>query len=149
MAPQESRAGSGQRHEGPDNTPRLRLKRKAPTSGFVDGAWWPHSGDLVKELPDLLTVLSVRLGGVTRVAYRLEEWAAAPRKFSVDGRVVRLDGYHRQPANTIEILNGNGGRTILLVVPPGTEADHAHTIAMAAASTDNASTVDSLLSTGA
>ena len=149
MAQQESRADSGRRHEGPESTPRLRLKRKALPTGYVDGAWWPHSGDLVEELPDLLTVLSVRLGGVARVAYNLTEWATAPRKISVDGHVVRLDGYQLQPANTIEVLNGFGGRTVILVVPPGTEADHAHTVAMAAAETDNASTVDSLLTTGA
>ncbi len=149
MAPQESRAVSGRRHEGPENTPRLRLKRRETRSGYVDGAWWPHSGDLVKELPDLLSVLSVRMGGVARVAYNLEEWATAPKKISLDGRVVRLDGYHLQPANTIEILNGSTRGTILLVVPPGTEPDYAHTIAMAAAATDNASTVDSLLTTGA
>lgn len=149
MAPQKSRAASGRQHEGPENTPRLRLKRKATTTGCVDGAWWPHSGDLVDELPDLLTVLSVRMGGVARVVYNLEEWAPAPRKMPLDGRAVRLDGYHRQPANTIEVLNGQGARTVLLVVPPGTEPDYAHTIAMAAAETDNASTVDSLLKTGA
>jgi hypothetical protein len=25
------------------STPRLRLKRKAPITGYVDGAWWPRS----------------------------------------------------------------------------------------------------------
>lgn len=149
MAPQQSRAVPSRRHEGPQTTPRLRLKRKETESGYVDGAWWPHSGDLVEELPNLLTVLSVRMGGVARVAYNLEEWAPAPRKVSLDGRVVRLDGYHLQPANTIEILNDSSRGTILLVVPPGTEPDYAHTITMAAAATDNDSTVDSLLTTGA
>lgn len=149
MTSLESVAVAGRREQGPETTPRLRLKRKAPTSGHVDGAWWPHSGDLVQELPDLVTVLSVRLGEVARVAYNLAEWAPAPRKFRVEGRVVRLDGYHRQPANTIEVLSSTGARTVLLIVPPGTEADHAHTIAMAAAEPGNASTVDSLLTTGA
>ncbi len=41
------------------HTPRLRLKPKAPQSGYVDGAWWPYSDDLTAELPDLLAVLSV------------------------------------------------------------------------------------------
>jgi hypothetical protein len=53
----------------PDYTPRLRLKPKAPRSGYVDGAWWPYSNDLLKELPDLLAVLSVRLGPIERVLY--------------------------------------------------------------------------------
>lgn len=149
MAVQEAPTVAKGRHDGPENTPRLRLKRKAPVSGYVDGAWWPHSEDLQQELPDLLSVLSVRLGSVARVTYNLAEWAEAPRKAVVDGRVVRLDGYHRQPANTIEVLDGNGSRITLMVVPAATEADFAHTIAMAAATPGNVSTVDSLLTTGA
>lgn len=53
--------------------------------------------------------------------YNLADWAEAPRKTVVGGRVVRLDGYQRQPANTI---------------------------AMAAATTGNESTVNSLLTSG-
>ncbi|OBB77150.1 DUF5994 family protein [Mycobacterium sp. 852014-52144_SCH5372336] len=148
MAVQEAPSVSGRRHDGPENTPRLRLKRKGPTSGYVDGAWWPHSEDLEQELPDLLSVLSVRLGPVSRVMYNIAEWAEAPRKTVVDGRVVRLDGYNRQPANTIAVLDGNGSRITLMVVPAATEADFAHTIAMAAATTGNESTVRSLLTSG-
>ena len=40
---------------------RLRLKPKAPTTGWVDGGWWPRSRDLAAELPGLLSVLAVRL----------------------------------------------------------------------------------------
>lgn len=149
MAVLEAPATSGRRHDGPENTPRLRLKRKAPVSGYVDGAWWPHSEDLPRELPDLLSVLSVRLGPVARVMYSLAEWAEVPRKMVVDGRVVRLDGYHRQPADTIAVSDGGGNRIVLLVVPAATEADFAHTIAMAAAAPGNASSVHSLLTTGA
>jgi Family of unknown function (DUF5994) len=147
MALQEDRAVSG-RHAGPEHTPRLRLKRKAHTSGYVDGAWWPHSDDLPTELPDLLSVLSVRLGTVGRVMYNLDEWAKAPRRITTGGCSVRLDGYHRQPANTLEVLDLHGNRIVLLVVPAQTEPDHAHSIVMAAAATDNASSVDSLLTDG-
>ncbi|RAV17016.1 hypothetical protein DQP55_03120 [Mycolicibacterium sp. GF69] len=148
MAVQEASPAPSRQHDGPENTPRLRLKRKGPESGYVDGAWWPHSEELQKELPDLLSVLSVRLGPVSRVMYNLAEWAAAPRTTVVDGRVVRLDGYQRQPANTIAVMGGSGSRITLMVVPAATEADFAHTIAMAAAAPGNVSTVDSLLSTG-
>jgi Family of unknown function (DUF5994) len=146
MALRESRAVPGERRAGPENTPRLRLKRKAPISGCVDGAWWPHSDELSKELPDLLAVLSVRLGDVARVTYHLDEWAKAPRKISIGGKIVRLDGYHRQPPNTVGVLDGRGSKIVLLVVPAQTEPDRAHTIVMAAAATDNASSVDTLLS---
>ncbi len=145
MALQESTAVSGDRHPGPENTPRLWLKRKAPISGYVDGAWWPHSDDLPTELPDLLSVLSVRLGVVARVLYKVDEWAIAPRQLVIGGHKVRLDGYHRQPPNTLEVLDARGNRIVLLVVPARTDADRAHSIVMAAAATDDASSVESLL----
>jgi len=128
----------------PEHTPRLRLKPKAPTTGYVDGAWWPHSDDLLIELPDLLAVLSVRLGRIDRVIYNLTEWASAPAKLPIDGRVVRLAGYYRQPVNTVEVL-GNRNKIVLLVVPARSDPDRAHDTMMAAAAPNNASTIDCLL----
>ena len=145
MAQHDKGDGSGLRHHGPEHTPRLRLKRKAPIAGSVDGAWWPHSDNLPAELHDLVAVLSVRLGSVSRVTYNLAEWDTPPRKIRADGQTVRLDGYHRQPAHTVGILDGHGGEIILLVVPAQTGADEAHSVMMAAAAPDNTSTVDSLL----
>jgi hypothetical protein len=148
MAQHDDGTSTRQDHHGPENTPRLRLKRKAPASGYVDGAWWPHSDDLSTELQDLLAVLSVRLGPVSRVSYNLAEWAQTPRKVEVDGRLIRLDGYHRQPPNTLGILDGRGDSTVLLVVPANTGDDDAHSVMMAAATSDDRSTVDSLLAGG-
>jgi Family of unknown function (DUF5994) len=145
MAQQESTAVSGHRQAGPENTPRLWLKRKAPISGYVDGAWWPHGDDLQTELPDLLSVLSVRLGVVARVMYNVDEWSIAPRQLTIGGHKVRLDGYHRQPPNTLEVLDARGNRIVLLVVPARTDPDRAHSIVMAAAATDDATSVESLL----
>jgi Family of unknown function (DUF5994) len=145
MTPQEDRAVSGRRNKGPENTPRLRLKPKAPTTGYVDGAWWPHSDDLANELPDLLAVLSVRLGGADRVLYKLTEWPKPPARLLTGGRAVRLDGYRRQPSNTLEVLGTGRNRILLLVVPPHTDPDIAHETMMTAAAPDNASSVDDLL----
>jgi hypothetical protein len=146
MALREKRAISHPRQSGTANAPRLRLKREAPVTGYVDGAWWPRSDDLPTELPDLLEVLSVRLGAVARVTYNLAEWAKAPRRVAIGGRIVRLDGYHRQPHNTLGVLDAYGTEIVLLIVPVHTEPDRAHNIVMAAAVTDNASSVDALLS---
>jgi hypothetical protein len=149
MAPQKSPAVSGNRRQaGPEITPRLRLKRKAPVSGYVDGAWWPHSDDLPAELPDLLSVLSVRLGAIARVMYNLDQWATAPRRLRIEGCTVRLDGYHRHSANTLEVLDARGNKIVLLVVPAQTDPDHAHSILMAASATDDATSIDSLLRIG-
>lgn len=149
MTRHEGRSAAGGEHTGPETTPRLRLKPKAPISGHVDGAWWPHSDDLSKELPDLLAVLSVRLGTIDRVMYNLGEWAKMPRRLMTGGRAVRLDGYNRQPANTLEVLGVGREKILLLVVPPDTDPDVAHEAMMTAAAPDNASTVSDLLGGGA
>jgi hypothetical protein len=135
----------GHRQVPPAQTPRLRLKPKAPQSGYVDGAWWPHTADLVTELPDLLSVLSVRLGPIARVIYNVTEWGKAPAKFASGIRSVRLDGYRRQPVSTVEVVGLNRSRIVLLVVSPNAEPDHAHAIMMAAAGPANAATVASLM----
>ena len=145
MGPRQDRTDVGRHPTPPEHTPRLRLKPKAPHCGYVDGAWWPHSDDLTTELPDLLAVLSVRLGPIDRVLYKLSDWAKAPTKLATGGRKVRLDGYRLQPPNTIEVLGLNRNRIVLLVVPPHTDPDRAHATLMAAAAPDNDSTVDGLL----
>lgn len=134
-------------HAAPERRPRLRLKPKAPQSGFVDGAWWPHTDDLTAELPDLLSVLAVRLGRISRVSYNLDSWATAPRRMPFDGHTVRLGGYHRQPLNTIDAIGLGGGRLTLLVVPPQTEAGDAHATMMAAAQPEDRTTTELLLAT--
>jgi Family of unknown function (DUF5994) len=145
----QDRTDVGQRNSTPEHTPRLRLKPKAPRSGYVEGAWWPRSDDLAAELPDLLAVLSVRLGRIDRVMYNLNEWAKASAKLATGGRRVRLDGYQRQPTNTVEVLGLNRNRIALLVVPPNADPDQAHATLMAAAAPGNDSTVDSLLMSSA
>jgi hypothetical protein len=57
--------------EPPRQTPRTRLKPKAPATGYADGVWWPRPRDLSAELPALLAALAVRLGRVQRVCHNL------------------------------------------------------------------------------
>jgi Family of unknown function (DUF5994) len=137
------------RHAPPAHTPRLRLKPKAPQSGYVDGAWWPHTEALAAELPDLLSVLSVRLGPIGRVIYNVNEWTHPPAKLPTGGRSVRLDGYTLQPVNTVEVIGIDGSKIVLLVVSPHADAERAHAILMTAAGPSDASTVESLLTTTA
>ena len=148
MTQQGARTDVGRHPTPPDFTPRLRLKPKAPRSGYVDGAWWPWSDDLTGELPDLLAVLSVRLGRIERVMYNLGEWATAPAKAMLGERVVRLDGYRRQPINTLEVRGVNRDRILLLVVPPTTDSDQAHATMMSAATPNNNSSTAGLLTAG-
>jgi hypothetical protein len=98
-------------------------------------------------LPDLLSVLSVRLGPIGRAIYNVDEWATPPAKLAIGGRTVRLDGYHLQPINTVEVVGLNRKRIVLLVVSPHADPDQAHAILMSAAGPSNVSTAESLLTT--
>jgi hypothetical protein len=132
-------------HAPPNHTPRLRLKPKASPSGYVDGAWWPHTSNLSAELPDLLAVLSVRLGQIDRVLYNVDEWSKAPAKLATGGRRVRLDGYQRQPVNTVEVVGLDRARIVLLAVPADTDPAEAHSALMNAARSNDRSTVVDIL----
>ena len=149
MARHDGHSSPGGRHTGPESTPRLRLKPKAPVSGHVDGAWWPQTHDLTTELPDLLAVLSVRLGTIDRVMYNLAEWAQMPKRLTTGGRAVRLDGYRLQPADTLQVQGLGREKILLLVLPPHTDPDIAHQAMMTAAAPNDATTVRDLLAIGA
>jgi Family of unknown function (DUF5994) len=94
-------------------------------------------------------VLSVRLGPISRVLYKINEWASAPAKLATAAGTVRLDGYRIHPVSTVVLLGLNGTRIVLLVVSPLAEPDQAHAIMMTAAGPNNALTVDSLLTISA
>jgi hypothetical protein len=145
MTLQAGRSSTDSTRTRPLITPRLRLKPKGSTAGSVDGAWWPHSDDLPIELPDLLAVLSIRLGQIDRVTYNFADWATAPAKFATDDDMVRLSGYYQQPGNTIQVVGIDNTKLVLLVVPTSTESEHAHDIMMSAAGPNNVSTIDGLL----
>jgi Family of unknown function (DUF5994) len=131
--------------EPPRQTLRLKLKPKAPTTGYVDGAWWPRSRDLSAELPALLAVLAVRLGGVQRVSYNLTAWDVAPHRITVDGRSVRLGGFHSQHADTVDVIGHNEPRITLLVIPPEAMGTVAHQVLLRAGRRGNIDTIGELL----
>jgi hypothetical protein len=144
MTLNQVRAAGGSPRTTATTRPRLRLKPKAPATGYVDGAWWPRSDDLTTELPDLLAVLSVRLGAIEQVIFNLGDWAKAPTELEMGGKPVQLGGSNGQPVDTIQVI-GNDHKLVLLVVSPGAEQGPAHDTMMSAAAPDNDSSIEDLL----
>lgn len=131
--------------ETPRHALRLKLKPKAPATGFVDGAWWPRSLNLATELPQLVEVLAVRLGRIERVSYHLGAWDAVPRRIHIEGQLLRLGGFRSQNPHTVDVIGLNGRRLTLLVLPPRTGEVIAHQVLMKAARRDNVDSIDELL----
>ncbi len=104
-------------------------------SATLDGAWWPRSRSLTDELPALIVDLHRRGVRISRVAFRMENWDAAPRRLSADARAIRLGWFQGLDPHLVRLTGGEGGqaRLDLLVVPPDTREPVA-TGAMAAAS---------------
>lgn len=123
---------------------RLRLKPNGPSTGFVDGAWWPRSRDLAAEVPALAEELAVRLGPAQRVAFGLSSWDTPPRRFLVGDSRVRLEGFLHQDQHIVHVT-GDRGRISLLLVPPATEEHAARDALTAAGSRDNTDRPDEIL----
>lgn len=128
-----------------ERTSRVQLKPEASKTGYVDGAWWPYTDELARELPDLLDVVMERLGAIHRVAYRLDEWAKTSSELDIAGRTLRLDGRRHGTVHTIEVVGERDRRLVLLVIPPSTDAQYAFEAMASAAAANNESAVDDLM----
>lgn len=113
---------------------RLSLKPPGPQSGLLDGAWWPRSRNLTRELPALTDLLDPLWGRITRVAVNPTHWPVVPRKVPVNGHVVKVGWFaDKQDPHQLLLLSYHVGRWDLLIIPPETSADAAERL-MAAAS---------------
>ena len=124
---------------------RLRLKPQGPTTGHVDGGWWPRSRDLAAELPALAGVLAVRLGVVHRVVFAMAAWGTTPRRLEIDGWRVRLEGFRFQDKDIVHVIGLDGRRVTLLVVPPEAADAAGHDAMMAAGLRNNADSPATIL----
>ncbi|WP_410596524.1 DUF5994 family protein [Amycolatopsis sp. lyj-23] len=124
---------------------RLQLK-PATGGGYVDGAWWPRSRDARVEFPGVLAAVRDQVGNVERISYPLGDgWEIAHRKLVVDGRVVRLEGFHSMQADTLALIGTQQRRLILLVVAPDTARDDANAALRTAADPDTTAGAEDIL----
>lgn len=138
------------RVEGPVSQPRpARLRLKTDTTGpsRYDGGWWPRTPDLAVDLPVLVRELQARMI-VRRVRYNPDTWGQLPRYLTVDGRVVRLEGFTRLDPYSLRITGTEAGVLCLLVVP-WDAMDHTAYAALVASATQNGLSRDVLAACGA
>ncbi|WP_369173455.1 DUF5994 family protein [Streptomyces sp. R28] len=121
----------------------------SPGRAELDGAWWPRSRDLTRELSALADVLDPLSGRITHVAVNPRHWPILPRKIFVNGHVVKVGWFtSEQDPQRILLLSYTAGRWDLLVIPPETGAPSAaRLMAAASANTGPPTTATALLTT--
>ncbi|WP_193048058.1 DUF5994 family protein [Mycolicibacterium baixiangningiae] len=107
---------------------RLTICDKAPVPGAVDGAWWPRSGDLGEELPDLVAVLSRLIGPVRRVVYDPASWKSAPSRIIHRNHAVAVDAYRLVAHDTIYLVGSHSRDALLYVIPSDLPAPMARSV---------------------
>ncbi|MEH0550906.1 DUF5994 family protein [Streptomyces sp. B21-101] len=101
---------------------RLSLAPTGSAPGLLDGAWWPRSRDLLREIPTLTDALDARWGRITHVTVNPTHWPVIPRKVPVTGHTVRVGWFAaEQDPNKVILLSYTVGRLDLLVIAPETE----------------------------
>ncbi|MYT32818.1 MULTISPECIES: DUF5994 family protein [unclassified Streptomyces] len=119
------------RHPAPPPVARLAIAPHGEVTRRLDGAWWPHSTDLVAELPDLLAALPFDWPRITHATVNGSGWPALPGHILVAGHVVRLRRTTNRPGpDTLCLVSAGVGRWDLLILPPATpEPDAVRTMA--------------------
>ncbi|MFJ4200151.1 DUF5994 family protein [Streptomyces sviceus] len=103
-------------------TARLSLTPTGSVPGLLDGAWWPRSRDLLREIPTLTDALDACWGRITRVTVNPTHWPVVPRKVPVAGHTVHVGWFAaEQDPNKVILFSYTVGRLDLLVIPPETD----------------------------
>ncbi|MFK8844174.1 DUF5994 family protein [Streptomyces sp. Ac-502] len=125
---------------------RLSLKPAGPQTGLLDGAWWPRSRDLARELPALTERLEPLWGRITRITVNPTHWPAVPRAIPANGRVIKVGWFtEEQDPHQLLLLSYRVGRWDLLIVPPETGAAAAARLMDAASDPHTARTGSDLM----
>jgi len=126
---------------------RLRIKPTSTHTGMVNGAWWPHSRDLVRELPPLIAALDEVWGRIYHATVQVGMWPEFPKKIITGEHVVRVGWFdaEQDPDDICLISLRGGARRDLLVVPPELDPAAAERVMAAAASVDNFQSAEELL----
>jgi hypothetical protein len=100
---------------------RLSLVRPGGGPVRIDGAWWPRTRDLAKELPPLLAALDGRWGRITRITLDGAAWMDGPSAIVLGGHTLRINrSYVRGHQDAVCLVCPGVGRCDLIVVPPET-----------------------------
>lgn len=94
----------------------VRVSLAGVLGGRIDGAWWPRTAAMARELPDLIDALRPVLGEITGIDLNWSAHSPTPvlstMSPDVAGRITRNAPHHR-----LMVLAGPSAIVNLLVVP--------------------------------
>jgi Family of unknown function (DUF5994) len=91
----------------------VRLTLASRLGNEIDGAWWPRTGEISRELPELVSVLDVRLGHIIDINVNWSSLQCPPD--------LNWLGW-RAPHQRVMTVGGGTARANLLIVPHRTGA---------------------------
>lgn len=99
----------------------VRLSLAAVLGGEIDGAWWPRTGSMVRELPDLVEALRPALGEVVDIRLNWSAGSVTPMMSTMTvAATAKIGG--NAPRHRLMAFRGQTADTRLLVVPAVTPA---------------------------
>lgn len=104
----------------PSNSLRLRVDRSSVGSGALDGAWWPHSRDLVAEAVELVEHFPEWFDRIWRVVYSAPDWdRPTQRRVHASTVLVTLSSFPGADTHLVLLKGVASGRVLqVLVIPP-------------------------------
>ncbi len=95
----------------------IRLTLACELGSGVDGAWWPHSASLARELPDLAQALEEPLGPVIDISVNWSPLEGVPDLDLINRRGVSVAPGREPRQLRVMTVTGARARAQLLVVP--------------------------------
>ena len=83
----------------------------------LDGAWWPHTASIARELPDLIEALRERLGQIIDIGLNWSPLEGVPDLDLLNRRGVAATPGRETRRFRVMTLTGSDARANLLVVP--------------------------------
>lgn len=133
----------------PEPAARILLKPPSEHPGMVNGAWWPRSRDLVRELPLLVAALDGVWGQIYHASVQVHMWPDIPKMVRAGRHIVRVGWFDaEQDPHDICLISAPGrARWDLLVIPPELDPATAARLMATAATPGNLQTASSLIAT--
>lgn len=126
-------------------TLRLSLAPFPPGSGMLDGAWWPRTREIDREVAELVDQFPPSAGRISRVLFSRPDWSTRPRQVRATRGLVKTGSFPGDDTHVVVLNLYAGTQLTVLVVPPATRDPDARSLMAAAVAQGNRRTATELL----